>query len=37
MEDISVDRIDHGVNTLDEEALCEIAHPRTGLYGMPAF
>ncbi|MDB5989139.1 MAG: Adenosine deaminase [Herbaspirillum sp.] len=28
MEDILVDRIDHGVNTLDEEALCEIARTR---------
>ncbi len=28
IEDIGVDRIDHGVNTLDEEALCDIARTR---------
>jgi adenosine deaminase len=28
MEDIAVDRIDHGVNTLDEEALCDMARAR---------
>jgi len=28
MEDIGVDRIDHGVNTLDEPALCEMARTR---------
>ena len=28
MADIGVDRIDHGVNTLDEEALCDMARTR---------
>jgi len=28
MEEIGVDRIDHGVNTLDEQALCDMARAR---------